>query len=66
MKVAFYLGDNIGPAIDASSIERGNPGVGGTQYVMLLVAHYLNKKEEIDISVLSSRSYNGWGAIHNC
>lgn len=61
MKVTFYLGDNIGTPVNASSIEFGNPGVGGTQYVMLLVAHFLNQKEEFDVNICASRRYDGWG-----
>ena len=43
IKVGFYLGEKNGSEIDATNIENGYPGVGGTQFVMLLLAHYLSK-----------------------
>ncbi|MEY8687695.1 glycosyltransferase [Bacteroides sp. AN502(2024)] len=57
INVAFYLGNNTGSTVNAINIENGNPGVGGTQYVMLLVAHYLSMKDRYKITILSSREY---------
>lgn len=42
-------------SVDLSHPERGNPGVGGTQYCFLLLAYYLNKfyESEYDIYIFS-------------
>ena len=53
MNIAIYCGKNPGPAVDATNLEKGNPGVGGTQYVMLLLAHYLSQDPKYNVSVLS-------------
>ncbi len=39
--LSIYFGD-INHALDARNPQLGNPGVGGTQYCMLLLAYYLN------------------------
>lgn len=57
MNIAIYCGRNPGPAVDATNLEKGNPGVGGTQYVMLLLAHYLSQDPKYNVSVLSVRPY---------
>lgn len=57
MNIAIYLGHNPGESVDARHPEKGNPGVGGTQYVMLLLAHYLLKDPRYKVSVLASRDY---------
>lgn len=57
MNIAIYCGKNPGPAVDATNLEKGNPGVGGTQYVMLLLAHYLSQDPKYNVSVLSVRPY---------
>ncbi len=57
MNIAIYCGKNLGPAVDATNLEKGNPGVGGTQYVMLLLAHYLSQDPKYNVSVLSVRPY---------
>lgn len=43
MKVGFYFkyGEN-GKKIDLNEINKGNPGIGGTQYLFLLIVKYLN------------------------
>lgn len=57
MNLAFYLGHNVGPEVDARYPENGNPGVGGTQYLMLLLAHYLAQDPRYKIFILSTRRY---------
>ena len=43
MKVAFYIANRtFGPDIDLANIYSGNPGIGGTEYVMLMVSQYLS------------------------
>lgn len=44
-KVAFFL-DNRGiENVDASCVEQGNPGIGGTEYLILLVSSLLSKRK---------------------
>ncbi|MBO7227104.1 MAG: glycosyltransferase [Bacteroidales bacterium] len=57
MKVAIFLGFGKGDIIDAQNIEKGNPGVGGTQYCMLELAHYLNNNTNFQISIIAQRNY---------
>lgn len=55
IKLAIYLGDYKGSEIDATDVESGNPGIGGTQYCMLQLAHFLNASEKYEVSVYSNR-----------
>lgn len=57
MKIAIFLGWGNGSVVDASHVELGNPGVGGTQYCMLELAHYLNNNTCFGIYMLAQRSY---------
>lgn len=57
MHITIYLGDHKGDVVDATAIENGNPGIGGTQYCMLLLAHYLNKCGRYEVSVIGHRKY---------
>lgn len=41
ISLSIYFGD-INHTLDARNPQFGNPGVGGTQYCMLLLAYYLN------------------------
>lgn len=41
VKIGFYFGDEGLRSIDCSRPDRGNPGVGGTQYCFLLVIYYM-------------------------
>lgn len=57
MKIAIFLGFGDGTLVDASHVEKGNPGVGGTQYCMLELAHYLNENTNYDIYLIAQRCY---------
>lgn len=57
IKIAIYLGPLAGKMIDARKVENGNPGVGGTQYCMLELAHYLNQQMKYKVSILANREY---------
>lgn len=56
-KIAIYLGSNSGSRVDASNIENGNPGVGGTQFCMLQLAYSLSQLGEYNVFLLSKREY---------
>lgn len=49
MKVAFYLPNKFCYA-DCSNVDLGNPGIGGTEYMIIALAYHLSicqKKHEI-------------------
>lgn len=56
MRIAFYLADHHGSIVDARDIENGNPGIGGAQYCMLLLAHYLNERN-YQVFIIAHRVY---------
>lgn len=45
MKVAFFLENSAIENVDCTDVVSGNPGIGGTQYTILLVATMLNCRE---------------------
>lgn len=52
MKIAFYL-PNLGLRdIDCRELEQGNPGIGGTEYLIQATAHYIHKLKRDDIEVV--------------
>lgn len=53
MKLAFWLTD-INKNIDIDKIGLGNPGIGGTSFLILLVAYELNKRQEVDVTLYTS------------
>ena len=57
MKIAMFLGRNEGSPINARYITSGNPGVGGTQYEFLLLAHYLNISGQHFVKIYANRQY---------
>lgn len=56
MNIAFFL-ERFSPKhhFDAASLISGNPGIGGTEYMVLLIAYLLQERNNgIDVTVLSS------------
>lgn len=51
-KIAFFLkSDELGYT-DFSHVEKGNPGVGGSEYMIVLIAHLLNSRNNgIDVTL---------------
>lgn len=49
MKVAFYLNNLNFYSIDYQYPEKGNPGIGGTQYMILSLATELSKQNNVDV-----------------
>lgn len=43
MRIGFWLEDKDIDGVDLSNPECGNPGIGGTQYMFVLLTYYLNK-----------------------
>ena len=59
MKVAFFFRNEGIKHIDCSSLEYGNPGIGGTHFVMLQVASYLSKgQNDIEIFLFVEAEQN--------
>lgn len=57
MKICIYFGLLKGELVDGTCPENGNPGIGGTQYCMLQLAHYLSLQSNHLISVIANREY---------
>lgn len=59
MNIAISYGTQKGLPIDARNLVNGNPGIGGTQYLMLLLAYYLSADDKYNITVIGSRKIEG-------
>lgn len=46
-RLAFFLDTRRIAGTDVSSVESGNPGIGGTEYVFLLVAARLGRRHDV-------------------
>lgn len=58
-KVAFYFDNSRISQVDCRDIESGNPGIGGTEYLFLLISTLLTKSDNnIDITVFNTSK--GW------
>lgn len=58
-KVAFYFDNSRISQVDCRDIESGNPGIGGTEYLFLLISTLLTKSDnDIDITVFNTSK--GW------
>ena len=55
MKIAFYINDTGLPNIDMSTPYDGNPGIGGTQYMFLMVTYALANATNWDITMYSNQ-----------
>ena len=54
MKICFYLDNESCEGIDFSNPEGGNPGIGGTQYMIWTLSYYLKKQyPDTEIVVLA-------------
>lgn len=56
MKIAFYLPNKNISTVDFSNIDLGNPGVGGSEFSVVLIASNLCKRGNIDIVVYCDKS----------
>jgi glycosyltransferase involved in cell wall biosynthesis len=50
MKVGFYLRNQSVSEVDLSQPEKGNPGVGGTQFNFVTLPYYLQKYNPTDVT----------------
>ena len=55
-KVGFYLNNQGYTNVDLRFPEKGNPGIGGTEYTTIATAYYLNKfyPERVEILLLAN------------
>lgn len=59
MKVGFYLDNNSHKNVDYSNPRNGNPGIGGTHFMIWSIAFYLNEiNKDIDIYILAPQVDN--------
>lgn len=62
-KVAFYFDNSRISQVDCRDIESGNPGIGGTEYLFLLISTLLTKSNnDIDITVFNTSK----GCVPEC
>lgn len=54
-KVAFYLRNAGIASVDCSNLDNGNPGIGGSQYAILLVARELYRRGNVECSLMAPR-----------
>ena len=56
MKVAFYLENAEISDVDLRYPEKGNPGIGGSEYMTVMIANELSKRygKLIDVSILAA------------
>ena len=52
MKIAFYLPNKGLKNIDCRALEQGNPGIGGTEYIIQATAHYIQKAHPMDVEIV--------------
>lgn len=57
-RVGFYINNSQFPKVDCSHIEYGNPGIGGSEFLILLVASLLSRRDN-DIEVYLYCQING-------
>lgn len=55
--LAFYLDTRRIAGTDVSAVESGNPGIGGTEYVFLLVAAHLARRHDVLMCTTSGGPY---------
>jgi hypothetical protein len=55
MKVAFYLENAEIAEVDLRDPEKGNPGIGGSEYMIVMIANELSKRygKLMEISILA-------------
>ena len=41
-KAAFFLKNELLRGVDCRELTKGNPGIGGSEYIILLTAYYLS------------------------
>lgn len=63
MKIGIYVNNAEIPVVDCSELSTGNPGIGGTQYTMLLLAETYGKRfpeDEVVTYLDKDMTLAGW------
>lgn len=55
MKVAFFLKNELLKKIKWSNVDKGNPGVGGSEYIIVLTAYALSKNANYDVTLITQK-----------
>lgn len=56
-RVAFFLDTRRIRSADLRDVDRGNPGIGGTEYMFFLVAAYLARTHQVSMYVTAAGSH---------
>lgn len=62
MKVAFYIPNKNIEDADLATVHRGNPGIGGTEYAILALSHFLSQHEDITVFTYSNVALKNYAA----
>ena len=58
MKVGFYLDNSTVASVDCSTVGKGNPGIGGTEYMFLLISSMLSDRSNgIDVTFFTTSKF---------
>ena len=52
MRVAFFLKNEVLQSIDWRNLLDGNPGVGGSEYIIALTAYVLSIRSNVDVTLI--------------
>lgn len=52
MKIVFYLPNKNLKEVDCHNLEEGNPGIGGTEYIIQATVHYIHKLRPTGINII--------------
>lgn len=55
MKVAFFVPNTNISKVDFTSIDKGNPGIGGSEYSAILIATALSERKNVDVILLCEK-----------
>lgn len=61
MKVVLFIDNHSMDKVDISELSKGNPGIGGTQYEMFLLAYLMFiRNKDIDFHLVLTHKQNGF------
>ena len=52
MKIAFFLKNELIQGVDWRNIMQGNPGVGGSEYLIVLTSYMLTLSAKYDVTLI--------------
>lgn len=51
MKIAFFIDNNPISSVDLSRISEGNPGIGGTEFIIVALSYFLSQQKHSNIQI---------------